>query len=999
MIDLLNLELTDKYSTTGTNKLTGNTGSKVIATIDFIVHWELIGVDVEIAAGSNVINSNDGSDFIQAGFKVNDTFTLVGSTSDDGDYIISGISQYTLFISSADSTSGPITFVGESSVIVDIHGTTPINTIDYYFGLVENSGGAVYTSLLDGELQHYRKTGLDASGASNYTLDVFTTNKSWVTGSVTEQAATKIYEMGIGTSGASYGYEQQFRIEHEFHISPAVLRAWEDANEELDVTLISFLNQSASLKFIPRITSGFAPSGSEHSTDTGNIGTFLQNGDVGFYDEYRNGGAATYSIADAIVYESSNNVVIDELAINDTVFCTFNLARTTNFSVANARFDLYVFVVPEDLDVQNNINTIWENYDVSNVFLEDGAAPASDNRISSAEVSITTDEALFTFDFTGQSSDDGKKYLIFVDVGEMGSDTSTNDHHTILIDYRDFSLFVDTSGLIETDGALVNEHSTNDLELAYTDYKGWIEDGLLTTMYFDVKQLVGISNEFTSTLVDVEWSIDAEHQSDSTRNFNLESTTLTPSTSSTRNYKLYTGDPKNYAILTTLTPDGVYNKYVLQMAQKLRWETWALQGNADPDFVNATKNWSTYDELPDWKIYINVKLNVTLTDGTIDETYQYVRKIEARILNYDEYNGCERTGEIETYHAVSGQSLQGNLHPTVNTIVKGIFYGESLFPCIYNGVSGSGSCEYEQLSSGSGSYSSGGGAISECPDYYGILELDVINQGSPTTIRQISTVITDTESPTPWIGDLPTNMALLVAYPYASPPRIEIIATLNASLLNQNLTYKLSARLGRNSQTICDVSIMDYLISATTYQNTILTGYSADDLLIFNAQIEQTVRGNVISIVGDTITFGNPISEGLKICCSANAIMDTTAADTYSNASLIGLSQDDFLFFVESTGFEMTSIATTTFVSGTGTIGLLNIGDDIKISFHQAIISDTITASNTYVDNSLIGLSEIDVMIFVNGRERTQAGATISGNTITFPTPLTGTIKVCKVNQ
>src|SRR3990172_3536618 len=118
MIDLLDLKLKDKFSTTGTTKLTGNIGSKITAVMDFIIHWELIGVDVELVGTTNIINSNDGSDFIQAGFLVGDIIELVGSASNDGEYVITGINQYTLFVANTGSDSMvSVSFTNESSVV------------------------------------------------------------------------------------------------------------------------------------------------------------------------------------------------------------------------------------------------------------------------------------------------------------------------------------------------------------------------------------------------------------------------------------------------------------------------------------------------------------------------------------------------------------------------------------------------------------------------------------------------------------------------------------------------------------------------------------------------------------------------------------------------------------------------------------------------------------------------------------------------------------------
>lgn len=1008
MIDFKPLKLRSKFASIGTNKLATALGSRVTVEIDFYVHLEIINADLAFGDGDNVIYSNGTYDFILAGFKPG-MIIVVDTVSDvnDGTYEIISVTSNALFVAEPSSGSGSsstsVEFTEELTVVGDIHDTTPVTAIDYYFGLVKNGDSASYNSLLDGEEQKYRKTGLDATAMNTYALDIFNTNKSWVTGTTTEQALTTIEETGVGTSGASYGYEQCFRISHTFHVSPAVLRAWEDANENLDVSLIDWLYQSASIYFVPRIVAGWSPSGSEHTSDNGNIASVLQDGDVGFYGEYRNGGTPNYTISTPIAYASSTSDVLEQLSINDVTTFEFTIAKATgNFGV-NHRFDVYVFVVPDDADVQNNGNDVWTNFDVSNVFQTEGAGTISHNRIASCVVDYTdATHAKVTCTYTGHTSMEGKKFFIFVDVGELNSDQATNDQHTLDVAYGDFAKYIDTDDLIVTPGIKINEHSTNDEGKAYTDKKGWIEDGILATMYFDIAKLTGLTNEYGALIDTVEFSIDCEHQTDSTRNFNLESVSIPLPSNTTRGFQLYTGDPKNYKILEELTGDADYRKYKLQCATKLRWEEWSIQANADPDFSNPNANWSAYDFPPDWKIYLNIKINVNLektSDATDTETFQYIHKANIRIKDYEEYSGCEKIGLIETFHAVTGANLNGKLAPNANTLVKYTVTGKSLFPCIYENItSGSGECEYEQLSSGSGSFAVGDGDISTCPEYYGILELYKPNSGNALNIRQIST-LWDTETGSPWIGPVATNKAAIIAYPYASPPRIEVYATLDVTQLQTTSQYYVSGRLGRAAQTICDASIMDYLPHPILfYSNLAITGFTEAELLIFVESQEITVMNEISSIVGDTVTFTSGKFGGIKIVCSVDAIEDVTAGDTYTNAALVGLTIQDFLFFQEFDGLELTTVAGTGFNSGTGTIlGTAGL-TDIKITFHASLFSANLVAATTYTDNLLIGLTEADVMIFCNGIEYTHLGATISGNTITFPSALTGRLKVCKVN-
>jgi hypothetical protein len=397
----------------------------------------------------------------------------------------------------------------------------------------------------------------------------------------------------------------------------------------------------------------------------------------------------------------------------------------------------------------------------------------------------------------------------------------------------------------------------------------------------------------------------------------------------------------------------------------------------------------------DWYIYLNIKITCDLDNGTIQDELIHRRKVRLRIKNYDD--GLI-DGEIQTYNASNLVNVNQQIVPGANTKVVGVFEGYHLFPCIYTPVqdSGSGSVDYVQTDSGSGSFSNGEGDLATCPEYYGILEIDIPN-GGPTSIKQISTLYNaDTGV---WIGPMSTNKARLIAYPYASPPRIEIDATLDYNYLSTSLPYyKLSARLGRVAETICDVSIMlNTEKNVTTISNGGINGFTINQLLVFASDDENTCA-NISSVSGTTITFINPVRGGIKIVCTKDVIVDTNAADFYTNASLVGLTIDDFLLFNGSLGIEQTTRTGVSFNSGTGTLTGVGSGP-IKITFHEALISDTVSAVTSYTDNLILGYAPQDVMIFVNGIEQTHRGATISGDTITFPSSVTGSLKIVLVNQ
>lgn len=1000
MIDLLNVSLKDKFTTSaGAKNLTGSIGSYIEATIDAIIHWECENFDGTLSG--NAIISNDGTNFISAGFKVGDIIQLTTASSgdsNDGEYEIIGISSYIVYVGNAGSTSGAVSFSSLISDTISIYGKTPITNIDFYYGLVENSASASYNSLLDGETQKYRASSIDTNAIANTFLNVNTLNKSWEFVSSSEEPLNLVRTLGTGTSGASTGYEQYIRITHVFHIAPVFLESFVNSSEEIDQSLVSWFNSSAALKYVFRIVGGFDISSEDHTTDNGNISTFLQNGDTGFYDEFRNGGVPKFTVT-STTYTNSATETVSTISSNDDTSIEVVIENATENFSSSYYFDIYIYEIPSDSSNYLNVITDgWTNFAVSNVFIKSTDSPTSDNNILNADVGISGTTATITF--TKQATlDSTKKYLLFIDVGKQQSDTATDNHHTVLCDYNSFAEFINTDDLIIRTGTQINDHSTNDTERAYSDYKGWIEDGLLITDYFKVKKLIGLSDEFTTSLSSVNFNISCENQTDSTRNFTLENIDLTVDENTTRGFKLYSGDPKNYLKLTEGVGDATYNEYTIEIGTKIRFESFVNLPSADADFTTATQNWSIYDLPSDWFIYLNIitVTNIYNEDSSLNNTYTQTHKTRLRIKNYEEYNACEIDGSIATYHATTDDNLSGQILKTVNTKVIASFTGKEIFPCIYSKISNE--CDFDQLQSGSGSFSSGGGDISDCPDYYGIIELAGYFQGE-FQIRQISTLF-NTETDSPFIGEIATNKAKLIAYPYASPPRIDVLAEIDYSKLDTTLpNYTLSARLGKQAATICKVSIQVNLPNNTSsYTNPALSGFSASDLLLFNLGVELIVKG-VATILGSTFTFNPVIGRTIKICCAKNKLTGTTnGSGEFTHASLIGLTLDDFIGVLASNGREFTTGATFSFNSGLGKISGLPAGTNIAISFHTDFVYDNIVSAISYTDIGLSGLVAQDIMCFVNGEEQTSKLATISGTTITFPTTVTGIIKIVKVQQ
>lgn len=1014
MIDIFSCKFTNDFCTTGSNSLVGGLGSRQTVDIEFYVHWEVLAKDLTFYG--NQIIRNDGGNWINDGFRLGQTIYVeyVGTSTaiNYGEFEIANISTDILTLtevtnsdSHSDLVNGTLPFTTEIGTFdFNVHGTTKIKNINFYFGLVENSQSTNYVSLLDGEIQKYTKNGLDTDDGNTYTLDIANSNKSWITGTATDITNTTIEELGTGYTEVSTGFEQAFKITLPFFLVPTFLESFVDTNDELSGNLFPELAGANSLKFTYKIEAGTDNTSVIFYTDNGNISAFTNNGSVGFYDQYRNTATAPEYSIDSVTYLDPNGNTVDELIKNATTSVELNLYSTSGkFVAGQTRVIVTVYEVPEDFaDVQNNTSTLFTNFDVSYVNVLEGAAATDNNNIDNLEVNfVDANNLSIIFDYLPPNAT--KQYLIVVETADYDElDLSLSDGNTMLADYNSFQYQVDLTEIYTSpNGILVNEHSSNDENRTFTDYKGWIEDGVLFTNQFRIYTTGGYSDELTNSLRSATVKIEVVNSLDSSRNFTLEEFTLLPPNQNTgRTFQLPTGDPKNYLSITEDTVTVAYTAYTIKYATKLRWETWFTQANADPDFSPATKDWHEYFVSGEWSVKMNMYFDISSVDTDDNEyNFEVVHGTDVGIKDYDEYDGCEITATIETFHEPTMTDLDGSLSRTANTFVRATFYGKKLFPCIWNPSS---ECDYSQIISGSGSGSDSNGEIFAlgCPELYGILELDDLSNGGQTFIRQISTMY-DPETDTPWIGESGVR-AKITLYPYATNPCAVVEAVLDIEQLDLSRNYKLSARIGEVAGTICSVAITYVTdnLNFESYTNTDINGYLENDLLIFTDGLNADSQGEIITYSAPTITFKNP-KDGIRICCASDSRIDGVKADpSYTNATLIGLSEDDFLFFTANGREATTTNSGYTFDTVTGTMTYTGNNGNIIVDFKEAIFSDNIvTPVMSYTHASLQGLTMQDILVFNNGFEGSSFGlVSLLGDTLYFGTMISGKLKVCRVN-
>ncbi len=665
IVDINFLDADFNSITTGVDYLNGSVGDKVTAEITFDVHWEAINADVSSgnynsatigvlvthSGGNTKIIRADGGNFIQDGFNNFDDIIL-----DDG------VTQYPVQIAGINTsvpnagTNNQMNVVGtaiptSATGNVTIYGITPVTDFDFFYGLPENgTPNNTIISLVDGSIPKYTSEPTDYTNVTPVALLPNNAISSWVY-DLNDQNST------IEGNGTIVDVNRQrFKITHEFYIQPVFSAAsplnqgLSDLNtttSPLSLNTPSFFDATKSLKYTFQIEARFTTVvGSSSltglkSTSNGNYDSFIKNGDVGYFDENGNTGVADYSLNSIAYTETLNNTPVQSIQPNaeTNVSITLNSASGA-FANTDSKFIVHVYRTPKEFSTYGNLPTdIKENFLVSRQLLKINDVPTvSGNGFIKAGATIglvSFSEAILNFTFlptfflsqdnvtadlqafNNDPANVADGYLIFVTCQDKDiTNKGLSDKVAVLCDVNtaegiSLDEFYNTDGVCETT-MLFNDHPTNNALLAFTDYKGWLEDSVVTKSTIrvlktnDNQDVEGNTIQNVWNLNNLILKVEAEHILDSSRNFVLEESQMFTNgvdVTATRDFILPIASPQNEIIWTT-TDDVTHYEYYLQYPFKIRWEDWKTLAGVDIDFV-PNNDWVQYIT-SEWNIKVNL---------------------------------------------------------------------------------------------------------------------------------------------------------------------------------------------------------------------------------------------------------------------------------------------------------------------------------------------------------------------------------------------------------
>lgn len=578
-----------------------------------------------------------------------------------------------------DFPSSP--FTGISGVITTVlfNGQTPLTALIYRFGLVDNDDSYTPISFLTNNAQSYYASDLIVSTPQN--MLVQGVYSDWVSGSAT---CEKLVSADPNV--------QKFEITHIFDVP--YYRDGELPNIQ-DNVIPGWLAGLASLKYTCKYefrTDISNPNTKKEGVDEDNLGS------VGWFNENFNGFQNDYAV-ESVTYEDSGGNSADGLLIDSSTVVKITISKISGAFVATDKIGLLVSYLPDITEYQNTLTTFDDNFMYEIVYrLADGVAN-NGAIISNIEAEVISGDILITATIDYSSAQQmtlaakvDPYFLLAVNVGDITKTNANSDRVMLLIDAEKYDSSPDIPDLITlNDFRHFSHDETIGVDAGTTDFIGWNEDGLSCTFDFDIDlnkaafiNTLGVKLIAYNTVTDSYFELDNYE-------FDVSSTVVSAGVqqlnlNDTRGYILASGSQFNdVSIIVGANVAGIQT-YTGTFSQKISWQTWIQNINADTVFYDSTEpldnlnnKASNYSMLNDYEIKIALFTNIYGENPAlgISGNTDYLM-LAGNISTYDydlDWNPSpEWTATIETWDESEANNLGGEILTNGdNTLVKTTF--------------------------------------------------------------------------------------------------------------------------------------------------------------------------------------------------------------------------------------------------------------------------------------------------------------------------------------
>lgn len=679
--------------------LLGCVAERLRYDVEFAVSWNSIATNIYPFTSSDVIpgsvyriTRNSGS-FIQDGLRINDTVDVIGTT---GTFTTDGVLIYVtdleIHVQGAFSGSHG-EFIG-----MNILGKTPLESIKYFYGLIENGESTNYQSKIDNNDQFFY-------GENINTLTTLISGgafKSWIFNDRVEAEKT-------GTS--INGYIQYFKVSHEFNVVPFYL----DGQQQ---NLISKIPPqpyagNGALKHVVKFELNSA------ITNPNTAHEFVDDillGETGWFEERFNGLQNDEYRIDNVTYEDAvTTASADGLLIGNQTAVNFDLISDSGLFIdEETPAAVCVFKLASISDYQGSGNGTTTTTGKENFMLEICRALNDNNAESIGIISELRIEFInanqlkirAVVDLTNISGlNINDMFAISAIIEDSQKAAQDSDRVNLLVDVANFDNYPDIPGLLTWQDKQVSIYtSSRGTTMGYTCYKGPVQDTILLEVYpiikYDIHPTVieRVYASFTAVNIATGQTIVLDGFEFNLNNVITVGVIPQINIVQPRNFNMEINhDFRNASIEMGGGTIGVEQEYTVKIPLKIRYEEYLPNNTVPTIFFNPSQqnnglNFLSSNYFNQNGFTLQFSLTLELGNGA-GVTTNYVGTC---ILGNEVYDFFEDGNippdwsvEMKTYSFATGNDLGGAILFNEQTLVEAVFTpssGSIPFTNVINGV-------------------------------------------------------------------------------------------------------------------------------------------------------------------------------------------------------------------------------------------------------------------------------------------------------------------------
>lgn len=657
-----------------TPNLVASVGENIKAVFELDVQWyeEAQGNSLNIPLGDLGFEWDVQATSITSSFKFDDSPFEVGQVFDFLDPIFEFNATITAiggFVIEFTVNAGSVP-VGTTSTAI-IRATSadnPLESLVYLFGLLEN--GEPFNNLNkvseNGQTYQSNSVGLGSPSRSTVAVPLIKAGSysDWITGEATVAYVSETT------------YVQRFVVEHEFTVVP-----FSQDTADFDSNTKPLPLQVAGLKYA--YSSDFKTTATSPKTFP-----FVKDnvaGLVQWYDESLLPGE--YSVTSIVYEDTATTDSVTALQDSERTTATIRIAKSSGSFAAGQRAGLTVSLIPaSESEYKDTTTDLPSNFLFDSIYHNEGAAiTTGTGAIKSLGSAIDSGDLVLTaeIEYTlaqGQQAE-LKDYIISAIIGDESIAPASTDKVNLLADNRQYGDKNVIPSLCTFGTMLFCEHNKPYVAgMGKSSLNLWNEDGILCEIPFALDlaqdafidrlrvQLVAYNtvtgNTFKFGLYDFQTSA-------ATVVLGVQQILI----QAERDYNLIEGDQFNFARIETGTKVGDIQNYVCLIGQKMDWQSWIANLEADTVFYdnsepndNLNDQTSNYSSLNNYEIKIEAIADVRGTN-TLGRFVTGQSEAVSGNLNVNDYgldgnptpilSGVTATFDYETGADLGGDILEG----------------------------------------------------------------------------------------------------------------------------------------------------------------------------------------------------------------------------------------------------------------------------------------------------------------------------------------------------